>query len=226
MDCSCGSTSFDNDVCVDCGRKYDPPKPSEVKECPDCKTIRSSMTDRFCEVCRYDFVLKTSYVADDEVLDTPSDSSQDQNIEPLKDVPVAPISSSQNSKNTPIGNTDKVLLSVKYSKELAKKNDVDNSMIPSVPYDLVFHIDFQEHLIGRRSEKKGIFPDIPIPDSFITHRHAKIVRNGDEYLLHDLGSQNGTFWNGEEVMPGKPVRLMFGDVIEMGGYTIITVCKG
>src|SRR5687768_4194901 len=48
--------------------------------------------------------------------------------------------------------------------------------------------------IGRR-----IGNQILVEDPLVSSQHAKIVCVGDDYLLLDLGSSNGTFVNGQRV---------------------------
>jgi pSer/pThr/pTyr-binding forkhead associated (FHA) protein len=52
----------------------------------------------------------------------------------------------------------------------------------------------------------------------ISRRHAEVRREGDAFVLRDLGSTNGTFVNGEEI--GESHRLSPGDHIELGSCTI------
>ncbi|NLE45796.1 MAG: FHA domain-containing protein [Chloroflexi bacterium] len=68
----------------------------------------------------------------------------------------------------------------------------------------------QERLvIGRGSDC-----DITIPERQISRRHVQIERDDHGYLLHDLGSKNGTYVNGQEVR-GTPYRLRDGDEIQI-----------
>lgn len=64
-------------------------------------------------------------------------------------------------------------------------------------------------LVGR-----GPDCDIILPERRISRHHARIERTADgHYLLHDLGSKNGTWVNGEEV--GEAPRLLQdGDEIQ------------
>src|SRR6266481_763312 len=41
--------------------------------------------------------------------------------------------------------------------------------------------------------------DLCIPDPFASRVHAEVRREGDGYLLQDLGSANGTLYNGSNV---------------------------
>jgi hypothetical protein len=64
-------------------------------------------------------------------------------------------------------------------------------------------------LIGR-----GLDCDIILPERQISRHHARIERTADgRYLLHDLGSKNGTWVNGEEVRE-VPRLLQDGDEIQ------------
>lgn len=56
--------------------------------------------------------------------------------------------------------------------------------------------------------------DIVIADDFISSRHARVIPSGDEILLEDLGSTNGTIVNGRRVF--APVSLKPGDNIDLG----------
>lgn len=55
-----------------------------------------------------------------------------------------------------------------------------------------FLLSGQEHSLGRSS-----LCDIVIPRNNISRIHARIVRAGPRYMLHDAGSANGTFINGQ-----------------------------
>jgi DNA-binding winged helix-turn-helix (wHTH) protein len=65
-----------------------------------------------------------------------------------------------------------------------------------------------EHLIGR--SPKSI---VPISDITISRNHARIVV-GDEVIVVDLGSRNGTYLNGERVL--APSALRHGDRLTVG----------
>lgn len=61
--------------------------------------------------------------------------------------------------------------------------------------------------------------DICIPDAFASRLHAEIREEGDTYWLQDLGSANGTRYNGSLV--SMPIPLMSGGEIQIG-ETVIT----
>lgn len=52
-----------------------------------------------------------------------------------------------------------------------------------------------------------------LTDDGVSRNHCQIVNQGSEVVLHDLGSSNGTFVNGE---PVREARLRTGDVIVAG----------
>lgn len=56
--------------------------------------------------------------------------------------------------------------------------------------------------------------DIVIADDFISSRHARVIPAGDEIVLEDLGSTNGTIVNGHRIT--EPVSLRTGDEIDLG----------
>jgi phosphoserine phosphatase RsbU/P len=56
--------------------------------------------------------------------------------------------------------------------------------------------------------------DLCIPDPFASRVHAEVRHEGDEYLLQDLGSANGTLYNGSVVE--SPIHLTRGGRIQIG----------
>ncbi len=66
--------------------------------------------------------------------------------------------------------------------------------------------------IGRKAVN-----DVQIEDTFLSGEHAVIVQLGNDCILEDLGSTNGT------VVDGKPVKrhlLKSNEVIEFGDYKL------
>ncbi len=61
--------------------------------------------------------------------------------------------------------------------------------------------------------------DLCIPDPFASRVHAEVRREGDEYFLQDLGSANGTVYNGLTVEGTVP--LTAGGRIQIGETEII-----
>jgi len=69
-------------------------------------------------------------------------------------------------------------------------------------------LEEREVIIGRQEDLK-----VSLPDDWVSRRHAKIRRVGDEYVLHDLGSSNGTYVDG---VPILSCVLRAGDWIQIG----------
>lgn len=61
--------------------------------------------------------------------------------------------------------------------------------------------------------------DLCIPDAFASRLHAEVRQEGDVFWLHDLGSANGTRYNGNLV--SQPIPLTTNGVIQIGETTIV-----
>jgi hypothetical protein len=61
---------------------------------------------------------------------------------------------------------------------------------------------------------RGSDCDVVLPERQISRYHARIERDDGGYVLHDLGSKNGTYVNGQEV-GDRPYRLTDGDEIQI-----------
>ncbi|HMV98935.1 MAG TPA: SpoIIE family protein phosphatase [Acidobacteriota bacterium] len=66
-----------------------------------------------------------------------------------------------------------------------------------------------QNTIGR-----SVRADIAIPDSFASRLHARLRAEENGYILEDLQSANGTYYNGMRV--SVPIRLKPGDIIRIG----------
>ncbi|MEA3440263.1 MAG: FHA domain-containing protein [Chloroflexota bacterium] len=55
--------------------------------------------------------------------------------------------------------------------------------------------------------------DIVIPDRQVSRRHARFTPSIKGILVEDLGSKNGTHWNGKPIF--KAVKLQDGDIIQI-----------
>jgi len=64
--------------------------------------------------------------------------------------------------------------------------------------------------IGRNEDNA-----ICIPDANVSSQHGMLVRDGEDYQLHDFKSTNGTYIDGQEIMAAKlkdGARIRLGDV--------------
>jgi len=60
--------------------------------------------------------------------------------------------------------------------------------------------------------------DIVIGDDFVSGRHARVTPSGNDAVLEDLGSTNGTVLNGQPV--SIPTSLRPGDIIDIGAVRL------
>jgi hypothetical protein len=74
-------------------------------------------------------------------------------------------------------------------------------------------------LIGRSSTN-----DIQIRDSFVSRKHARILKVNDRFFIEDMGSKNGTWINGNAIDSGKKIEIQEGIPIRMGN-TLISLDK-
>jgi FHA domain len=56
--------------------------------------------------------------------------------------------------------------------------------------------------------------DISFDDTYVSSEHARILWNSRGWVLHDLGSTNGTMVNGKPIR--KAVSIKPGDTLEFG----------
>ncbi len=92
-----------------------------------------------------------------------------------------------------------------------------------------FSLEKTENLVGRRDPMSNIFPEVDLsrydPQTKISRRHARIWRDGKEYLVEDLGSSNGTLLltrasDTLRLAPHSPHPLANGDRIRIGDTTL------
>jgi serine/threonine-protein kinase len=93
----------------------------------------------------------------------------------------------------------------------------------------IFSLDKNEILIGRRDPMSNIFPEVDLskydPQTKISRRHARIWREGNTFLVEDLGSSNGTVLmpivhESFRLAPRQPQALTNGDKIRVGDTTL------
>lgn len=81
-----------------------------------------------------------------------------------------------------------------------------------------FSISRDMMVIGRRQDC-----DLMIPLGEISRKHCRIIREGDELRLEDLGSSNGTFHNGRRI---QEAVLEPGDTIQVGPVQFVVQIDG
>ena len=72
----------------------------------------------------------------------------------------------------------------------------------------MYRIESPETLIGRSPTAH-----LSVPDDSISREHAVVLLEGDDYVLEDLQSTNGTRVNGKRI---RSARLEHGDHIQIG----------
>ena len=70
----------------------------------------------------------------------------------------------------------------------------------------------EEIHIGRDKD----WADIPLNLIFVSKRHAELCRQNESWYITDLSSTNGTYVDGERVMPKQPVLIHDGSRIGIG----------
>ena len=76
----------------------------------------------------------------------------------------------------------------------------------------VFDLEKPSIVVGRAAES-----DIAVLDLRASRAHCRVEKHGEQFLLVDLGSQNGTRLNGHLV---ERAALKRGDRVEIGGATV------
>jgi Protein of unknown function (DUF3662)/FHA domain len=69
-----------------------------------------------------------------------------------------------------------------------------------------------ELTIGRAEQS-----DLPLADPGVSRNHARVVREGDDFIVEDLRSTNGTEVNGQ---PIRRRRLANGDMLKLASSTL------
>lgn len=82
-----------------------------------------------------------------------------------------------------------------------------------------------EHLIGRPDPSSGTIPAIDLSrydrGGGVSRRHAKIIARGQQFIIEDLGSSNGTFIN-DRIRLQKQMQhvLQSGDLVRLGSTSL------
>jgi FHA domain len=209
--CPNGHTSEESDYCSVCGAPMPgssapaaaPPAAAPVVEtCPSCGTPRSDRDARFCEVCRYDYQAHAPGPPPVVVTSGP---------------PPDPAAAAAGHADWEV--------TIVLDPSLDTESDPDVAPPPDVG-DRIFPIDLAEMLVGRRDDAHHIRPELPVFDPGVSRRHAQFLRLPDGKLaIVDLASANGTAVNGVGLVAGERRELADGDVVTMGRWTRITVCR-
>ncbi len=88
-----------------------------------------------------------------------------------------------------------------------------------------FEITTPRTLVGRRSNKIADVPLYMVDDPRVSREHIEIVTQPDGVYLRDLGSSNGTWYNGTQ-LEATPILLSDGAEIRLGTDTVLTFRYG
>ena len=96
---------------------------------------------------------------------------------------------------------------VSYSPNLSEVNEVD--LTTETPTR-------GEWLIGRSPDS-----DLVLDSPDISRVHAKFFVKAGNYYFSDLGSRNGSIFNGKQAEKDRPYSLSDGDIIRIADYVLI-----
>jgi hypothetical protein len=227
--CPKGHTSTESDYCSECGARMDSAPsapvvstPSEPTVCPDCSTPRDHLGVIFCELCGYNYATG----AHGQIPVTPEALPQAPPAGPPAPAPAAgPGPAPAAAPAIPL---PPPAASARWSVEVTVDPALHEPGSPDPPAGLrpfVFSLTQPVTLIGRKSESRAVFPEIPLQfDDAVSHRHALLELAPDGSLnLRDIGSSNGTRLNGSDIPPMTDYPLKSGDQITLGHWTRISI---
>ncbi len=218
--CPKGHISTESDYCSECGAKIQgsleqvntvnsldnlPKLTKNAITCPACTAPHDPTSGHFCEICGYNF----NTGAHGEV---PINSAEYKVLSAESQLPTP-----NSSLLTPN------LLEITITVDSALRSS-ESPEPPNQP-PIILRLDKESNLIGRRSEARGINPEIALNfDSAVSHRHALINRQSDgTFTLRDIDSANGTVLNTVELTPMVDAVLKDGDEFTLGHWTRIKV---
>lgn len=86
--------------------------------------------------------------------------------------------------------------------------------------DASFTLKRENNLVGRNDPHSSIFPEVDLsrfdPEAKVSRRHLRIWRQGENFLIEDLNSVNGTVVNTFRLAPNQPRLLESGDKLRLG----------
>jgi hypothetical protein len=203
--------------------------------CPRCGVAR---TGQFCESCGFDFNAASTDAAGSTGARPPisQTAAPPQREPPLTElppltepsVPIPSAATADGSALTIVVTADRAYYD---SVQAAGGPDAAAIGFPAYCPERRFRLAGTEVRVGRRSESRGIHPEIdltgPPADPGVSRLHVVLVRAPDgTWSVVDPGSANGTLVNGNEIRAGETVPLRDGDVIHLGAWTALTATSG
>ncbi len=85
----------------------------------------------------------------------------------------------------------------------------------------------QEFVLGRKADGVSeALVDLTNPDGFamgVSRRHAMIRSGENGYVIIDLNSSNGTWFNGKILLPTQQYDLPSGGLIQLGRLKLVVI---
>lgn len=210
--CANGHESGTVDYCDVCGTPIGAaqvPDPDQLtvpaEPCPGCGAQRDG---RFCESCGHDF-------------DGPPPDADMSTVDPAESSAVADAAAWTAVAVADHGYFDRVVAE--------DGPDAPAMEFPPFCPERRFPLVGSQVQIGRRSNSRGIRPDIdlsgPPADPGVSHLHALLVPDDDGWAVVDVQSTNGiTINDGDSAIArNTPIALADGDRVHLGAWTTITV---
>jgi hypothetical protein len=252
--CPKGHESSEPDFCSECGTKIQGAPPAQTPgipvsapvgagaPCPDCGAPRADTSSNFCEICGYNFSTQAhgNVPEEEEEVEAPAPPepaaapapppAPPEPVSPPVPSPAAPVMAA------PVVAAPIVAAPVVAAPEPVKQwtlvaavdpslREADSPEPPANVAPITIKLDKPVSLIGRKSEKRAIIPEVSLDlDDAVSHRHALLTRSDDGSLtLRDIGSANGTRLNGADVKPMVDMLVHDGDQITLGRWTRLSL---
>ncbi len=192
-----------------------------VQICPDCTAPHEPDSGDFCEICGHNFISGArGEVPPVPITPTPAtETTNSARAEtPLSD----PVTSNSTLGRTVEETEVAFEVVVTIDPSLCEEG---SPLPPTNQPPITFQLDRESNLIGRRSELRGINPEVALDfDDAVSHRHALLNRQSDgSFVLRDIGSTNGTKLNGVELAAMVDTPIQDGDEFTLGHWTRIEV---
>lgn len=235
--CPKGHNSQDCDYCSECGAKIQVAPPSStagdsgpfsgssgasdssgrnaVERCASCGSPRDTSGIAFCEICGWDFANRPATGAPAAPPLAPEPEIQPETAAPPAEEP-DPI----RGPAAPPSPGWSITVSVDVLPAQPGSPEPPSDIVPQT-----VALNKPVTLIGRRSDVRAIYPEIPLQyDDAVSHRHALLqVDTKGALLLRDIGAANGTRLNGREIEPMIDHPVHDGDQITLGYWSRIAV---
>jgi DNA-binding response OmpR family regulator len=95
---------------------------------------------------------------------------------------------------------------------------------PNAAEPLKLNVD-RQIIVGRYDVRQEKQPDLDLApfhgeEDGVSRQHMALVPEGDQLMVVDLGSGNGTYLNGERLEPNKPTPIKHDDRLQLGQFQL------